>query len=203
MNYSIYAHGDVYRTGADVHIQENAGGDNNVMYTLVSTEMVVQTYGIGQMQKGKSSIIFDKAFAEVVSADEPIIVTITPIGKSNGVYLDEVDGTGFSVGENNNGKSSVQYSWIAIGKRKGFENKILPEDVIASDYNEKISRGLVNDNDMSTSGEGIYYQDGKLHNGPGMEPRSGNATIIIEPALKKQSVKAEVAEDVEDDISKK
>ena len=41
----------------------------------------------------------------------------------------------------------------------------LPADVIASDYNEKIDRGLINDADLNAEGEGLYYQDGMLHNG--------------------------------------
>ena len=171
-DYSLYANGDVYRTGADVHLQENASGENTVMYTLVSTEMVVQTYGVGQMVKGKAGIVFDQAFADVVSPDEPIIVTISPIGKSNGVYLDKVDAEGFSVAENSNGKSSVQFNWIAIGKRKGFENKVLPEDVIAPDYNERINNGIANDNNPDAKSEGLYYQNGKLHNGNALQNRA-------------------------------
>ncbi|MCK4570006.1 MAG: hypothetical protein KAT76_06930, partial [Bacteroidales bacterium] len=171
-NYGIYAHGDMYRTGADVHLQKDNNGHNNVMYTLVSTEMTVQTYGVGQLQNGKSTVYFDDAFANVVSSGEPVIVTITPIGQTKGVYLKKVDGNGFSVAENDNGKSSVQFSWIAIGKRAGFENMSLPADVIASDYNEKIQRGLVNDADLNAQGEGLYYQNGTLYNG--QLPKTGN-----------------------------
>ena len=164
-NYGIYAEGDVYRTGADVHLQQDNSGQNNVMYTLVSTEMTIQTYGIGQMQNGKATINFDDAFANVVSSTEPGVVTVTPFGQTKGIYLEQVNGNSFSVAENDNGKSIVQFSWIAIGKRKGFENMSLPADVIASDYNEKIQRGLVNDADLNAQGEGLYYQNGKLYNG--------------------------------------
>lgn len=194
-DYSLYANGDVYRSGADVHVQTNDKGENSIMYTLVTTEMVVQTYGVGQMQKGKSSITFDQAFADVVSTDEPIIVTITPIGKSNGVYLDEVDAAGFSVGENNNGRSNVQFSWIAIGKRKGFENKQLPEDVIASDYTEKMQRGLSNDNDPAAASEGLYYQNGRLHNGRVQDPKAGTPAILNAPEVMKPVLKQEVIDE--------
>ncbi|HSG68675.1 MAG TPA: hypothetical protein VK994_08210, partial [Bacteroidales bacterium] len=193
-DYSIYARGDVYRTGADIHIQENTGGANTVLYTLVTTDMVIQTYGVGQLEKGKSNIVFDQAFSEAVSTEEPVVVTITPIGKSNGVYLDEVDAMGFSVAENGNGKSNVQFSWIAIGKRKGFEDKVLPEDVIAKDYNDKIQRGLVNDNDPDASSEGIYYRDGKLYNGQIQENRTGTPVIQDIPLKAKQPLKSEVAD---------
>lgn len=163
--YGVYSDGDVYRTGADVHLQQNNSGQNQVMYTLVSPEMTIQTYGIGQLSNGKSSIGFDDAFAGIVSESEPIIVTITPIGESNGVHLKKVDGKGFEVAENSQGKSNVQFSWIAIGKRAGFENKSLPADVIASDYNTKIQTGLHNDADMTTDGQGLYYRNGVLSTG--------------------------------------
>ncbi len=207
-NYGIYAHGDMYRTGADVHLQQNANGENTVMYTLVTTEMTVQTYGIGTMQQGKSNINFDQAFADVVSTNEPIIVTITPVGQTKGVYLEQVDGNGFSVSENNNGKSDVQFSWIAIGKRKGFENMSLPADVIASDYNAKIQQGLHNDADMNKDGEGLYYQDGMLHTGHLTQARSGsnsiantdvklNRSALLERNMKEQPIKdQEVKEDI-------
>lgn len=181
-NYSVYAKGDIYRTGADVHLQMDNSGQNNVMYTLVSPEMTVQTYGIGQMQSGKSNIVFDDAFANIVSSTEPIIVTITPIGKSEGVYLDQVDADGFRVEENNNGKSNIQFSWIAIGKRAGFENKSLPEDVIAADYNEKLQRGLARDGDPNNQAEGLYYQNGTLYNGHVVEQRTSNENSIEEVA---------------------
>jgi len=182
-NYGIYADGDMYRTGADVHLQMDNTGQNNVMYTLVSPEMTVQTYGIGQLQNGKASVEFDDAFANIVSSSEPIIVTITPIGKSKGVYLDRVDANGFMVEENESGKSSIQFTWIAIGKRAGYENKSLPADVIASDYNNKIERGLSRDADPNAQGEGLYYQNGTLHTGQAPAARSSNA-IEVQQAKK-------------------
>ncbi len=205
-NYGIYANGDVYRTGADVHLQENASGQNTVMYTLVTTEMTVQTYGIGELQNGKSSIGFDRAFSDVVSSDEPIIVTITPIGQTKGVYLEQVDASGFAVGENNNGKSNVQFTWIAIGKRAGFENMILPEDVVSSDYNNKIRNGLANDN-SDQNAEGLYYQDGILIKGhvPETSPLAIDKIVDDLPkheSLTKKTSSEQAAEDekVEEDL---
>jgi len=189
-DYGIYAHGDVYRTGADVHLQMDNAGQNNVMYTLVSTEMTVQTYGVGQLINGKSNVNFDNAFAGVVSSGEPIVVTITPIGKSEGVYLEQVDGNGFSVAENNDGKSNVQFSWIAIGKRAGFENMSLPQDVIASDYNDKLQRGLSQDTDPNDQAEGLYYQNGRLYNGQVLQPRT-SSDAGIQPAKKLEAFKEE------------
>ncbi len=188
-NYGIYSDGDVYRTGADVHLQMDNSGQNQVMYTLVSPEMTVQTYGIGQLSNGKSSINFDDAFAGIISDSEPIIVTITPIGESKGVHLQKVDGKGFSVVENSQGKSNVQFSWIAIGKRAGYENRSLPADVIASDYNTKIQTGLHNDGDMTTDGQGLSYQNGNLSVGQVQKSaNSANVVASTEVALERGNI---------------
>ncbi|RLD81425.1 MAG: hypothetical protein DRJ15_04445 [Bacteroidetes bacterium] len=178
-NYSVFAKGDMYRTGADVHLQQDNSGQNNIMYTLVTPEMTIQTYGIGQLQNGKAGIEFDEAFSNIVSDSEPIIVTITPIGETEGVHLEQVDGKGFRVAENRSGKSSVQFSWIAIGKRTGYENVSLPSEVTSADYSSKIDQGLSNDgNPNEPQGEGLYYQNGELHLGeaPG-QPRTENNEI--------------------------
>jgi hypothetical protein len=69
---------------------------------------------------------------------------------------------GFTVMENNAGKNSVEVAFIAIGRRAGYENPQLPEEVVLADYVEKLSRGLHNDADTRGYGEGVYFQDGEL-----------------------------------------
>ncbi|MCB2221641.1 MAG: hypothetical protein KQI35_14690 [Bacteroidetes bacterium] len=161
-NYATYAKGNSFHSGLDIHLQENGTNQNTVLYTSVATDATIQTSGYATISNGKANINFDQNFAQAVSENEPIIVTVTPMGNSNGVYLSQVDKSGFSVVENNNGKSNVTVSYIAIGKRKGYENPQLPQEVIASDYTAKLAQGLHNDNDMETDGQGLYYENGKL-----------------------------------------
>lgn len=161
-NYAMYSNGVVFKNNLDVHLQDNGTGTNTVLYTNVSTDVTVQTSGYATLSGGKVSIDFDPAFADAVSTETPVVVTVTPTGSSNGVYLAEVSGKGFKVAENNDGKSSVTISYIAIGIRAGYENPNLPREVISSDYNQNLARGLHNDADTQTSGEGLYYEGGNL-----------------------------------------
>jgi hypothetical protein len=161
-NYATFANGDVFKNGLDVHLQENGTNQNTVLYTSVATDATIQTSGFATISGGKANIAFDQSFSQAVSGTEPIIVTVTPMGNSNGVYLSTVDKSGFSVVENNDGKNNVTVSYIAIGKRKGYENPQLPAEVIAADYTQKLSQGLHNDNDMDTDGQGLYYENGQL-----------------------------------------
>lgn len=161
-NYAMFANGDVYKNKLDVHLQNNGTGTNTVLYTNVSTDVTVQTSGVATLSNGKANIAFDPSFAAVVSAEAPVIVTVTPIGNSNGVYLAEVSGAGFSVVENNAGKSNVMVNYIAIGKRSGYENPSLPREVIDAGYTGKLASGLHNDANTETNGQGLYYQNGEL-----------------------------------------
>lgn len=58
--------------------------------------------------------------------------------------------------------AAISFTYIAIGRRKGYENPQPAAEVISDDYTDKLSKGLRNDNDRSNSGERLYYKDGQL-----------------------------------------
>jgi hypothetical protein len=161
-NYAMFSHGAVYKDNVDVHLQKNREGNNRVLYTNVSTDVTVQTSGTATLSDGMASISFDLVFADIVSSEEPVVVTVTPMGESNGVYLSNVTSTGFTVVENNAGKSNVTINYIAIGKRAGYENPQLAKEVVETGYTSKLARGLHADSDTKTNGEGLYYENGEL-----------------------------------------
>jgi hypothetical protein len=164
-NYALYSSGTVFKNDLDVHLQKTESSNMSVLYTNVSTDVTVQTSGYVTLSSGRCDITFDENFSSIVSDDIPIVVTVTPVGQSEGVYIEQVDKNGFSIVENNNARSSVQVSFIAIGRRAGYENPQLPAEVVAADYTDKLARGLHNDADTETDGEGLYYENGQLNVG--------------------------------------
>ena len=161
-NYAMFSNGPLYRNNIDVHLQENGTAGNTVMYTTVSTTVTIQTAGTATLANGRAIVPFEPGFASVLSGESPVIVTVTTIGKSNGVYLDEVNNKCFTVVECNDGKSNATFNYIAVGKRKGYENPVIPEELKDAGYTQKMARGLHNDNDTQTNGEGLYYENGQL-----------------------------------------
>jgi hypothetical protein len=161
-NYATFSNGVTYRNNLDVNLQDNGTNTKSALYTNTSTEVTVMTSGTATLSQGKASIAFDKTFTQCVSSKEPVIVTVTPIGSCNGVFLANVNSAGFSVQEANAGKSSVTVNYIAIGKRAGYEKPQLSSEVIEAAYVSKLSAGLHNDNDMQTNGQGLYYENGQL-----------------------------------------
>ncbi len=161
-NYAMFANGDVYNNGLEIHLQQTEENQNTPLYTLVSEDAMVQTCGYATLNNGSCSISFDEGFAKAVSQVEPIIVTVTPHGDTKGVYLATVDNEGFTIVENEAGKSNVMVSFIAMGKRAGYEKPVLSREVVSPDYITKLQRGLHNDADTDTEGEGLFYENGKL-----------------------------------------
>ena len=160
-HYGLYSKGDIYRTGLDVHLQENQGRQN-VLYTNVSTDVTVQTSGIAQLSAGQCEVVFDDNFRDAISGEIPVIVTVTPIGESVGLHLSSLSADGFRVQENNAGRSTGEFTYIAIGRRKGYEHPQPAAEVISGDYTDKLSKGLRNDNDRSNPGERLYFKDAQL-----------------------------------------
>jgi hypothetical protein len=161
-NYASFSNGDVYKNKLDIHLQENENGTNTALYTNVSTDVTIMTTGTATLSQGMASIVFDRAFTECVSSEEPVVVTVTPTGSSNGVFLSQMSSTGFSVQENNAGKSNVTVNYIAVGKRAGYEQPLLSKEVIDAEYTGKLARGLHNEADKQTNSEGLYYENGQL-----------------------------------------
>jgi len=161
-DYALYADGTTFQTGPQVHLQQNGTEQQTVLYSNVTTDMTVQTSGYAELNGGKASIIFDEAFRNSVSSDFPVVVTVTPVGYTQGLYLTETSTSGFGVAEAGDAKSNTRFAFIAIGKRAGYENPVIPSEVTRTDYSSKISRGLHNDADTRSEGEGLYYENGKL-----------------------------------------
>ncbi|MBK6966733.1 MAG: hypothetical protein IPH20_23255 [Bacteroidales bacterium] len=104
----------------------------------------MQTSGYATLSGGKVSIDLIRLAAAVSNRKRPWSLPLHRQGSSNGVYLAEVSGKGFKVAENNDGKSSVTISALPSAKGLG-ENPNLPREVISSDYNQNLARGLHND----------------------------------------------------------
>jgi hypothetical protein len=174
-DYAMFSNGTVYKNDLDVHLQRGKNNQQEVLYTHVSTDATVMTSGVGQMANGKSKMIFDETFREILSEEDVVVVTVTPLGKCNGIFLSSSDLQGFTVEELNEGRGNVSFSYIAIGKRKGYENPQLAREVVSGNYVDKMTRGLHNDGNQSTEAEGVYYSNGQLFVGkapmnPGIQP---------------------------------
>jgi hypothetical protein len=173
---SLYVDGKAYTN--DVIAQVNDGKNNEKFITYVPTSMTADVYmkGTGQLVDGKAVIKFDKQYESIISDKEPIIVTVTPIGKSNGIYLESIKGEGFEVAENGEGKSNVTFNWIAVATRKGYENPSNPEEILDPAFDENMQGFMFNDGDTKNSAKPVWWDGKKLNFSP--LPKNQNVRSI-------------------------
>ena len=94
--FSTYNVGDVYTSGKQVELI-NSGEDMLPSYSMTSPDAVVYKQGKARLIDGRATIKFDTKYARMLG--ESPIVTITPNGQCNGVYIVSVDKEGFIVEE--------------------------------------------------------------------------------------------------------
>ncbi len=152
--FSSYNMGDVYTAGRNVELVDT-GSKMAPAYTMTSTEQVVYKKGKASLQNGIATIVFDADYA-LMLGDSPI-VTITPMGECNGVYIADVSKNGFTVRELNKGTSNISISWIAVGDRVDAAAKKVPDFVTEKAFNESLDKAMFNDGNTKQSAEGMWW----------------------------------------------
>ncbi len=162
--YGLYIDGNGYAKGYLATIQEEKN-KVNVLYALTGTSVNVLTYGRSRLINGNAVINFDEDFRSSLSEKEPVTVIITPIGETNPIYLASVSNNGFSAYESNNGKSNNEFCWLAIGKRKGYEDVEIPEEILESDFEDNMSEVTFDENNLNASAKGMWFDGDRLRFG--------------------------------------
>lgn len=131
-----------------------------VLYNSISQSVDVSTRGKGNLQNGEAYISFNNSFKNVVSENEDINITVTPMSETNGVYVSEITAKGFYVKENKNGNSNATFFWTATGIQNGYEKGIeISKTILNKDFDKNID-GVMNNDGILQEGTPIYF-DGK------------------------------------------
>jgi hypothetical protein len=164
--YAEYARGDSYVEGCQVMLQETEDGRRVAAYAAGTVAPEIYTSGVGRLSGGKAAVRFSPEFTALISAEEPVVVTATPIGRAAQLYIEEWDSAGFVVADGQDAGSDVEFTWIAVGKRKGFEKHEVPAELLDPRYGERMDRVTLSDHDSSRDALGMYLEDGELKFGP-------------------------------------
>ncbi len=155
-----FTDGVVYTNNISVQLNSNNDSKKIPTFYATSTSVDIQSRGQGRLQNGHVRVNFEEAFIVSVSEQVPVNITITAIGKSNGLYIESIDSKGFDVYENNNGTGNIAFNWFAIGVKKGFEHPELNADVLKPDFESNMKQVSSNEDDPSAVSKPIWW-DGK------------------------------------------
>ena len=156
-----YNSGDEYTAGRQLEIVETTIGKKAV-FTMTSTESVIYKKGKIALHDGTAHVAFDADYAQLLG-DIPVVTT-TPMGQCNGIYIESVDKTGFTIRELNNGTSSVMIAWIAVGDRVDATKSIATE-LLKQDFDSNINEVMFNENDKDNKAKAIWTEGEKINFG--------------------------------------
>ncbi|MCD6594946.1 hypothetical protein J7L68_04640 [bacterium] len=161
--YAQYSDGDNYITGIEGFLEDVGEEQRIVAYTNVSTDVTVSASGTGVLIGGSCRIEFDETFAKLASDEIPIVVTVSPTGPCGGIYIGQIDENGFSIIENNGGKSNVGFTWIAMARRTGYEERPQPPiEILAADFDANMQGVMHNENDQTSNAQSVYWTGTEL-----------------------------------------
>lgn len=160
--YSLYVDGNGYTNKPLAYLISSDGDSKTASYMSTSMKPEVTVNGKTLLENGKVFVAFEPSFSQIISNVDDVIITASPQGKSNGVYIDQITKDGFWIYENNDGTSNVKISWIAITKIKGEENPEVPQELLANDFDQKMEGVMFNDNNTVDTPQSLWWDGNQI-----------------------------------------
>lgn len=152
--FSQYNKGNLYTMGKNVELVKV---DEKVtpLYAMSGVESTVYAKGSVRLANGTVYVPFTAEFKSMLG--EIPVITVTPNGECNGVYIASVDKDGFTVKELMHGTSNAVLSWIAVGNR--IDNKMDMATKIVSDpnFDRSIQQVLFSDGNLEGKALGMWW----------------------------------------------
>ncbi len=120
-NPGLYVAGTFYATGTKSSVVQTSRGDE-ALYAVESPEVEFVASGTGKLVRGECNITFDRLFQEAISDQIPLRIILTPKDTWSGLYVAEKSHQGFQA-KAIGGEENAEFDWLAIGRRKGYENR--------------------------------------------------------------------------------
>ncbi len=159
--YSLYVDGRAYTNEPVTELVPMADGSRMPAYSLSTLQPQIIARGKASLQQGRMQVKFDEAFAAMASTNpDDLVITVSPLGPSKGLYIAAQDGKGFTVQENENAGTATQFSWIAIATRKGMEQMNHAPELLEAGFDRKMNNVMFNDNNTKDTPQPIWW-DGK------------------------------------------
>jgi hypothetical protein len=114
---NLFVGGNQTVAGAKSAALAHPDGSHRLVYCVEAPESWLEDFGGGTLSGGKADVKLDADFAAVADMSD-YHVFITTYADSNGHYVANRNGTGFTVMERNKGTGGGQFSWRVVARRK-------------------------------------------------------------------------------------
>jgi hypothetical protein len=166
--YSLYVDGKSFANQPMINLIDTGGDKRTVTYSISSPTPDVYARGRGKVVAGRAMVKVPGTFRAAVSkrgdlsdGASDVVITVTALGESKGLYLADITSEGFVVKENGGGTSTVDFTWIAMATRADVPVGDLPEEVVASDFDAKMD-GVMSNENSPAQGTPLWWDGAKV-----------------------------------------
>jgi len=104
---------------------DSTRGERVVSYAAQTSFPTIEDVGEGRLAGGQARIPIDAALARAIDQGS-YVVFVTPEGESRGLYVTDKNPNGFTVAENEGGRSNVMFGYRIVAKPYGVKAARLP-----------------------------------------------------------------------------
>jgi hypothetical protein len=154
--YGLYVHGSSVTNSKYVQLNTSDNSDVRIAsYATTALTNELTSKGKINLVNGQVEVSFDSKLIELCDLSS-LVITATPMGNCNGVYIDNITERGFEIKEINNGSHNVSVSFIISGTLKNATQFTEP-DILNKQYETNMNGVMHNDYDTETTGTPIWY----------------------------------------------
>ena len=123
---NAHVNGLIYTNGSCTKGCDRTHGDRVVSYAAQSSAPMLDDVGEGRLAGGQARIAIDPSLARAIDPSAPYVVFVSPEGQSRGLYVTNRTPGGFTVAENDGGRSSISFGYRIVAKPYGVNAARLP-----------------------------------------------------------------------------
>jgi len=117
----LYVWGSIYSTVPFATGALTSRGTEAV-FGVTAPNVEITDSGAGRLTNGEARVAFDRIFAESITGAADLRITATPVGAWSGLYVERIDGEGFTL-RSAAGEKNVEFHWAAVGRAKDHRER--------------------------------------------------------------------------------
>jgi len=159
--YGVYVHGNTVTNSKYVQLNTVNGSENRVAsYATTALTNELTAKGKITLVNGEAFVSLDHSFRDLCDINS-LVITATPMGNCNGVYIKDITPDGFFIKELNNGVSNASVSFIVSGTLKNA-SPFNEQEILNASYEQNMDGVMHNENDTENPATPIWYDGQKV-----------------------------------------
>lgn len=163
--FGVYVDGKTITNSPTIELIDNSTETRTISYSSVSLTADINSKGRTAVLNGEAFISFNNELKELIDLGS-VVVNITPMGNSNGFYVNRITPDGFFVKENNGGVSNLEICWSLTATRKDVKQGDVSSEIVADKFDSKLDGIMYNENNNVDTPVSVWWDGEKVRFDP-------------------------------------